>query len=159
MRNKGQSEMAGFAIILIIVTVLIMVFLSFSASNDNEEDSKSYKITSFLTSFAEVTTECEGRRAEDYLSMQKVISRCNTKSFCYNDTDSCEIMEETIDEIMKTSWKVGEDYPIKGYTLKLLYEKSEPLLVKEDGIKTKNKEGSTLMFPSDNLLIELIIYN
>jgi len=160
MRNKAQSEMAGFAVIVVIVTVLIMVFVSFSVNDDNESgDKQSHKIKTFLTSFAEVTTECEGSRSEDYLSIQKVISKCNKESFCYNNTNSCEIMNETIDEIMKTSWRVGEKFPIKGYKLKLLYRKSEPLLVKEAGIETKNYEASTLHFPSDDLLMELTIYN
>lgn len=161
MQNKkAQSEMVGFAVILIIVTVLLVVFLSFSANDNNNKNTNDYKIMTFLESFSETTTLCEESRQENYVSLRKVISKCKRSESCYNNTQACEIMNETIDKIMNSSWKVGLKYPDKGYSLKLKYGDDDSyFLEKIEGIKTKNNKIGYLEFPSDKLLMQLEVYN
>ena len=46
MNKKAQSEMVGFALIIIIVAVVLLVFLSASVRNSNDDNTQSFEVES-----------------------------------------------------------------------------------------------------------------
>ena len=147
MKNKyGQEEMVGFALIMIIVAVILLIFLSFSLGKSEKETVESYEVESFIQSMLQYTTDC--RDNLEYVSIQKLIIDCYKKDICIDDRNSCDVLNSTLKEIMKESWKVEGDRPVKGYELKIIVDKEEEMIVLEEGNITKNSKGSMVPFPS-----------
>lgn len=139
---RGQSEMVGFGLIIIIVSVLIVVFLSFSLNNRGNDDlTEDYEVTSFLQSSLGYTTNCTERRI-NYLSLEKVITRCIEGATCENGLNPCDIMEETFTDMIKTSWPIGGTFPSKGYELNVT-SKGETVFTIFEGNRTLNKKGTS----------------
>ena len=91
------------------------------------------------------TTDC--RDNLEYVSIQKLIFDCYDKDICIDDRNSCDVLNSTLKDIMKESWKVEGDRPVKGYELKIIVDKEE-MIVLEEGNITKNSKGSMVPFSS-----------
>ena len=121
MNKKAQEEMIGFALILIIIAVLILVFLSFALRNKTEI-SESHELNSFVQASLSKTTTCESNYEGNFQNIRRLIFKCADGETCLGGTNSCEILNETLQTILDDSWKVGIDYPEKGYTLNITKE-------------------------------------
>lgn len=132
--KKAQEEMVGFAMIVVIVAVIILVFLGFMFMGDNENEIESYEINSFLDSMLEYTTECKDNYGS-FISMRNLIKKCKNNQACSNNPDSCEVLEDTVDEILEVSWKTGEERPVKGYKINIT-DDSESIYSKKQGNST-----------------------
>lgn len=142
MKNKkSQEEMVGFALIMIIVAVVLLVFLGLSLRNPQQEEVESYEVDSFISSFLQYTTDCEENYETNYFSIEDLISSCADMEDCFDGRGTCEVLEETIKELVERSWDVGEDNPVKGYELKISLENQEILLMQEGNV-TKNYKSS-----------------
>lgn len=143
-RKQGQEEMVGFALIMIIVAVILLIFLSFSLRKTEKEIVESYEVESFIQAFLQYTTDC--RDNLEYLSIQKLIFDCYDKKICIDEKKTCEVLNSTLKEIMKESWKVEGDRPVKGYELKIIVDESEEMLIIKEGNITQNSKGATEPF-------------
>jgi hypothetical protein len=157
MKNKGQSEMVGFALILIIVAVLILIFLSFSLKKDNSEFVESYEVESFLQASLEQTTNCSMKYGSNFLSLVKVIRSCIDEEICFNGEDPCQIMNQTVEGILENAWKVGKDWPTKGYSFKVL-SKGEKVLILNEGNVTRESKGDIQVL-DEGLEISFVVFN
>ena len=96
------------------------------------------------------TTTCEiNGHYTSFLDLPKI---CNENKICSNGKDSCEVLNSTSKEIVGNSWKVGPDFPVKGYEFSLLYGGKNFVNFKE-GNKTGENRGSKQVF-SGGLEIE-----
>lgn len=155
--NKAQSEMVGFAMIIIIVSVLLLIVLSLSFKKTNEDITESQEVEAFIQSFLTITTDCAKSYEPNYHSVRKLIFACNEKENCLDERDSCEVLNETLSKILENSWKVGEDWPIKGYLLNITVE-GEELWTEQKGNVTNSNKGSAQSF-EQGIDIIFIAYN
>ena len=148
MKNKAQSEFVGFAIIIIIVAILMLIFLSFSLNKSPEETIQSYETEAFVQSILEYTTTCAKIYEPNFLSIRSLIYYCIDEEPCLDNTNSCELLEQTLTELLENSWKTGEDRPIKAYELQIMHRGEDLVLLKE-GIQTSQSKGSSQHYDGD----------
>ncbi len=140
MKKKAQSEMVGFALIIIIVSVLLLIFLSISLKKSNDSPTDNLEVEAFVQSFLAYTTDCEIGYASNYYNLQRLILACDQNKICFNEKSSCEVLNETLRGIIESSWKVGENWPTKGYLLNVTVEGQE-LIGFYEGNKTRANKG------------------
>jgi hypothetical protein len=141
MKKKAQSEMIGFAIIIVIVAVLILVFLSISLNKSNEDYTESYEVESFIQSFLEYTTDCAITYEPNYQNIRRLIFRCMNEENCVDGNSSCEVLNETLKELVELSWNVGPDWPDKGYFLEIV-SGDESIVKFSEGNVTQTSRGA-----------------
>ncbi len=154
MKKKAQSELAGFAIIIIIVSILILIFVSFSIKRPSNDFVKSYETESFVQSFLQFTPPCE--IDSQHISTLKLIKYCQENRTCDSGENSCKILNETSKNLVNSAWTVGRDFPTKGYKFTINYE-GNTLINLEKGNKTNQNKGSNQVF-NGNLDISMISY-
>ncbi|MEA3414320.1 MAG: hypothetical protein U9Q99_02230 [Nanoarchaeota archaeon] len=154
---KAQSEMVGFALIIIIVAVVLLVFLSISVKNNNEDTTQSFEVESYLQSVLDYTTECADDYVSDYYDIRKLIFACSEGKNCLDGSSSCDHLNTTLKDLAKSSWEVGEIYPNKGYSFKIEIMDEELLSFSEGNITNTNK-GSFQSF-EDGLEIIFVVYS
>ena len=113
LKKQGQEEMVGFALIIIIVAVIILVFVALTLTKPEREEVESYEVESFLQALLQHTTDCEDNI--EYLSVQKLIFKCNVKARCLDERDSCVVLNDTLKEIIDNAWLVDDG----GYVLEI----------------------------------------
>jgi len=47
---------------------------------------------------------------------------CKTKAKCYDERDSCDVLNQDIKRIVEESWLVGQERPVKGYKIEIVEE-------------------------------------
>ena len=137
--KRAQEEMVGFAMIIIVVAVILLIFLAFTIKDSNKEAVESYEVESFIQSSLQYTTDC--RDNLESLSVQKLIDSCNANRKCLDERNTCDVLNQTLNGIVKESWKIGENRPIKGYEFKIL-ENEEEMLKFVGGNITVNSKSS-----------------
>lgn len=152
--RKAQEEMIGFALIIILVAVIMLVFLGFSLRTEQKENVESYEVESFLQSMLQYTTQCENNIEK--LSVRKLIFSCLNREQCLNEEDSCLVLETELDNMLKESWKIGEERPVKGYELNIITEQNEAILNLKQGEITEGSKGSNQEFFRSNTLIKIM---
>ena len=142
-KKQAQEEMVGFAMIIILVSVILLVFLAFSLNKPKTEATESYEVNSFLQSTLQYTTTCQASSGiEKNYDIQHLIFECELGKKCSNEKDTCEILNETLTDILKESWPTGEDRPNKGYEL-IINSGEEIILNIQKGNLTNNCKGSS----------------
>ena len=144
-KTKAQEEMIGFALIIILVSVILLVFLAFSL-NKPKTEIESYEVNSFLQTSLQYTTLCQTSSGiKKFNDIQDLVFECDLKNKCSNEENTCEVLNETLTDILKESWPTGEDRPNKGYEL-IINTKEELILEIREGNLTKNCKGSSQSF-------------
>lgn len=143
--KKAQEEMVGFAVIVIIVSVILVIFLGFSLRDQGKEDVESYEVESYIQSFLQYTSECKDNFG--FLSVQELIYDCNNNKICLDGKKTCDILDETLKDITKESWRIGKERPVKGYELKINGLNKNILEFKEGNI-TGNSKGALQYLPN-----------
>ena len=106
--KKAQEEIVGFALIVVIVAVVLLVFLVFSLKKPaNEELIESYEAHGFVASMLQYTSNCSRTADIDYYSTKGLIYACKTKAKCYDERDSCDVLNQDIKRIVE---EVGSIY-------------------------------------------------
>ena len=142
-KKKAQEEIVGFALIIIIVAVILLFFLNFYLRSEKKEGVESYEADSFILAFLQYTTECEDYL--EYLSVQDLIFECNNDALCLDDREACDVLNSTLRNIVDETWRVGKNYPVKGYELNITANEEEILSFIEGNI-TKNYKGAEQPF-------------
>lgn len=154
--KKAQEEIVGFAIIIILVAVVFVAFLGFSLNNQKQNKAKSYEIKNFLEASMEYTVSC----TSDSEPLRKLIFLCKKQSFCINGVSSCEMLNQTLQGIIDSSWNVDENSSIKAYKLDIRALDSEPFLSLSKGNETRTADGEFIEYAENRNIvrIELIVY-
>lgn len=155
--KRAQEEMVGFALIIIIVAVIMLVFLNLSLKSPAKQAVESYEVDSFIQAFLQYDTDCEEKETYEtnYLSVQELIFSCNDKEKCLDERDTCGVLESTLQEIIGESWKIGADYPVKGYVMNITAG-GEEIISFEEGNITKNYKGSSQDFVKRGSRIDIL---
>ncbi len=145
--KRSQEEMLGFALIMVVVAVVLLIFLGFSLSSSKKESVESYEVESFIQSFLQYTSSCEENFELNYLSVQKLILACDKGETCVDGRETCEVLNTTLKEITENSWKIGEEFPVKGYELQIVSSEDSLISFKEGNI-TGNSKGAVQVLPN-----------
>ena len=152
-KKKAQEEIVGFALIIIIVAVILLFFLNFYIRSGEKESVDNYEVGSFIQAFLHYTTDCEEDYLE-YLSIQDLILECDDDALCLDDRRTCDVLNSTLRDIVNKAWRVGENYPVKGYELKITANEIEILSFME-GNTTGNYKGAEQPLPKSGDLIKI----
>ncbi len=145
--------MVGFAFIIIIVAVILLVFVSL-ALNKPQEEPESYEVDSFIQALLQSTTDCESTL--EYLSVQQLISKCNTKGQCIDGRSACGALNETLNETFSQVWPI-KDRPAEGYLFNLTSSGKEIISISK-GNKTNSFKGSIQLLPGELSLSFSVYY-
>ena len=138
--------MVGFAIIIIIVGVILLVLLGFMIGNNNKQSNiESYEIESFLQSALQYSSNCENEL--EFLSVQELISACDSGSVCIDGRNSCDVLNQTIEGIINSGGNVGNGSAIKGYKFAVMNAGKQKLSIQK-GNETSNYKGGIQDFAS-----------
>jgi hypothetical protein len=152
INKKAQEEMVGFAIILILVAIIFIVLLSIYIKKP-QENVENAQANSFVQAFLQYTTACEQNSVN--ITVQRLIFKCQEKENCSYNMNPCKVLNDTLKGIVKESWEVGEENPVKGYSLIILTEKGQVLNISE-GVVTNNYKGSEQDFGKGNEFVTIL---
>ena len=145
--KKGQEEMVGFALIIIIVAVIILIFISLTLTKPKAEEIESYEVESFIQALLQYTTDCEYNY--EYLSVEKLISRCKTSNKCLDERDTCSVLNEIIDNILNQAWKI-ENRPPEGYNFTIM-SGEDAIISLSKGNQTGNYKGAVQFYKETDI--------
>ncbi len=153
MDKKAQSELVGFAIIVIIVSLIILIFVAISLQQ-KPETVQSYQTESFVQSILQYTTTCqENGNYESYLDL---IELCGQGGTCDNGTSACSSLKSISKSLLDSSWQTGSKYPVKGYQFLINYA-GNYIINETKGNLTLQSKGSNQVF-NGNLQITFKAY-
>jgi len=122
--KKGQEEMIGFIMIVLLVVVIILVLLGISVRSGPSQGVKSTELSQFVDSLLNYNTECATNIPTDFLEVRRLALECyeNPSDKCLSGENVCDVLDNTIDEILSTSIQIGGvDRPRKGAILEINY--------------------------------------
>lgn len=140
--------MVGFIVIVVLVAIVSVVLLGISLREKTPSAGRgSSEIYQFLESMMGYTTDCALQYEPDYSELIELITECNSNSamICTNEENVCDKGETNIKGILSSSFKVGEDRPIKGYEFEAVYvneDKKDAIFNISEGICDGSFEGS-----------------
>ena len=144
MKNKknkhGQEEMVGFILIIVIVAVILLIFLGLSIKKPQKQAVESYEVEGFIHGFLQYTTDCRDNSNLEYLPIRKLILACDNSERCLDNRNTCNVLRDTLTEIVKESWRTGQERPVKGYELNITLQNKEFSL--KEGNFTGNSKGA-----------------
>lgn len=124
MKRRGQEEIVGFVLIVVIVSIAFLVFLTIFLRQDTSNlEVESQEVYSFLESSLEYTSDCATSFAPAYHDVGELLSECLSNSRCIDGRDSCEVLNETLSEILENSFVVKEGSFLRGFEFNSYYER------------------------------------
>ena len=135
--KQGQEEIVGFALIIVIVAVILLIFLAYTLKNPKTEAVGSHEIEGFISSALQHRTDCSNNQGP--LSIRELVFDCDSEDNCLDGRSTCEVLNSTLTEILKESWRVGEDMPMKGYQLKILRNSAVSMIISNGNITESYK--------------------
>jgi len=154
--KRAQEEMVGFALIVVIVAVIMLIFLGFSIKGGILQKTQSYEVESFLQALLQTTTECEDY--SEYLSVKDLIFDCHRDQTCLDGRQSCDVLEETMENLIAESWQIQGDRPVKAYFLNISSNSDALLMISEGNITKSSKsafQGFSRSGSSLNILLKV----
>jgi hypothetical protein len=100
-----------------MVGVILVVFLTISLKKTNDIQ-ESYEIEGFLQSMFEYTSNCS-LSSTGYLSIDRLIQECGKNTICREGTFSCNVLNNTIEEMLAISWPTTVNSQFKAYEFKI----------------------------------------
>jgi hypothetical protein len=116
MDKKAQNEIAGFIVIVVLVTIIGLIFLVLMM-RPVSKGSESAEISNLLQSVMYHTSDCAVSYVPQYEDEQELIKSCYKNERCLDGRGVCEVLNQTLKEILKASLNVHEDSPNKAYRL------------------------------------------
>jgi len=120
--KKAQNEIVGFVLIVVLVVVIGVIFLGISLRKAHPVSVKDAELSSFLESGMRYTSECAVSYEPDYDNMQDLIKSCYNNRNCRNNLSACDVLNLTYTEMLKASFPVGEDRPVKAHILNISFK-------------------------------------
>lgn len=121
-KKKGQEEIVGFVLIVVILVIAMVIFLGIKLRNPEPAQKESEVLYQFIESSMEQTTDCVIRQNSKNIALNDLIKECHSfDNSCLNGKSSCETAKETMDKLVSSAFKVGPEYPYKGYEIMAEY--------------------------------------
>lgn len=151
-KRKGQEEIVGFVLIVVILVIAMVVFLGIKLRNPEPSQKESEILYQFIESSMEQTTGCQIRQNTKNIALNELIKECHSfDNNCLSGSSSCSVAEDTMKEILESAWKVGPDYPYKGYEILAEYSTNssgnEEIFKIVSGNCTNNYIGNSYFIP------------
>ena len=150
MRNKrGQEEIVGFVLIIVLLSVAFLIFLSIGARSPEIQERESIDVYQFLESSMEFTTDCSASSVDQY-SLGDLFEECDSGIACLEGQSACETLNETLAEILDSSWNIDPQGSIKGYEFASTYNFSginRKIISLEKGSCEGSFTGATYLLP------------
>jgi len=133
IRKKAQHEIAGFALIVLVVAIIGLIFLALALRGGEPVRKTSAEISDFLQASMYHTTDCVLNNIPNYLSLQNLIKTCynDNSTTCFNGDRVCEVLNTTLDNIIKNGLRVGEQNPNKAYKLNMYFDIKDSTIPRE----------------------------
>lgn len=152
--KKAQEEIVGFMLIVVIMAIVLVIFLGLIIRQNLNNETESKEIHQFLESLMKYTTDCALSYVPDYSNLGSLIKECKKASICTSGKNSCEIANNTIAEILESSFIVSKESQIKGYEFLSIYsinktQFGEEIVKMSKGSCNGSIKGSDLLFPAD----------
>jgi hypothetical protein len=153
-RKRGQEEIVGFVLIIVIVAIIFLVVLGIMVRRGTDSvRSESSEVYQFLESSMEYTTSCSFSSAPDYYILGELFEECYTGSNCLDGANSCEVLNETLAEILDSSWVVSPESPVKGYAFNSFFktnssEEGTEIISLDKGNCEGSIRGATYLAPA-----------
>lgn len=149
--------MVGFILIIVIV-VVIGLFFAFIFFRQKPTTIPSKEVESFLNAISYYTTDCSFSLDENY-NIKELIKACYKGEKCEDGRNSCDVLNESIYNLIKSSFKIGKEGKYIGFKFNI-YIGNSSLLKIEEGLKSDNLVGAEIFFPSqlDNIKMRLELY-
>lgn len=138
---KGQEEIVGFVLIIVLVVVISLIFLAISLKKPQEKLENS-ELETFVQSSLKYTTSCY-ESPEKRQNIKDLIVSCNSGGRCLNNKTACSVLNETVSDMMRISWKVGTS--VKSYNLKIYSASNKTILQARDGNCSGTNTGTRVM--------------
>ena len=153
--KKSQEEMVGFVLIVVLVTIIALVFLAINLRKTPEK-LESLELSSFLQSAMKYSTDCYSS-AELRENVKDLIKSCYDNDACIDGRMTCDVLNETLYDIIKEGFKPGEKNPVKSSGLKIYDSRTNKTILNiKQGICLGTKSGSSVLIPS-NIKVEIEI--
>lgn len=154
-KRKAQEEIVGFVLIVVLVVIVGVIFLGIRLRNPEPVQRESEIIYKFLESAMEQTTSCKTSETGDFIALDSLIRECHSfGNECISGEDSCDVVENTFVDILNATWRVGPEYPYKGYTLEINYavnssgqQQSQRILNLSSGTCSNSYSGGSYWIP------------
>jgi len=122
IKRKGQEEIVGFVVIVVIIAIVFVIFLGIKLRSPQPVQKDSEILYQFLESALEQTTDCVITTRNKNEKLGSLIRECHSgNGLCISGQTSCGASEETFKKILENTWKVGNEYPYKGYEIRADY--------------------------------------
>lgn len=138
IEKKGQEEMVGFVIIVIIVSVVLLVLLGFLLNTPNKGAVENYQVDSFIQASLQYTSSCENE--VEFISVQNLIVSCEQGNTCLDGQNSCDVLNDTLKNLVERAWNVNNQSAVKGYKLGVMTGNTGIFMLQE-GNETRNYKG------------------
>ncbi len=152
INKKGQEELVGFVMIVIIVAVIFLVLLGIFVRQDFEtSDKDSTEVFQFLEASMEFTTECAVGFEPDFSSLGELINDCYLGRKCVNEESACDVLNNTLENVLESSWNIDSKGFYKGYEFFSVYSTNsseEKIIELEKGICDNSFIGAEYLSPS-----------
>ena len=159
MKNKGQSEIVGFVLIVVIVAILAVFFLAFTLRQPSDKP-ESKEIVNFLISMQTYTSSCAISYEPQYLELSSLIKRCynNAGEICLSGEEVCQVLNLTLSSMLTDSWRD------KSWQFSLYYnqeEQKDKFFSLEQGNITANYAGAEQPIENDygNIVMKMNVYS
>lgn len=143
--KKAQEEIVGFVLIVVIVSILMVVFLGILLRKP-AVISENLDVSQFLDSMLEYNTKCAIGYVPRYASVGELMGYCYEGRLCVSGEKSCAVLNESINEIISSSWLVDEGSYYSGYDFDSVYMKNN----RTYSIASTAKGNCTLYRGADN---------
>lgn len=164
--KRSQHEIVGFILIVVIVVIIGLFLLVFYLRREPVRY-ESIGVQNFLQSSMLYTSNCS--LSIEPLDMQDLIKSCYRNDRCLNNKMACDVLRESLSELVRESWLVSAEKPVKAYFFDVYYDekqtekgkefmKGEILSLKE-GNCTGSKAGAEhfLHYGKGNIIVSMEI--
>ena len=146
--------MVGFVLIMVLVAVVFLIFLGITLRRDvGAIRSESSEVYQFLESSMQYTTSCNFRSSLNFLKLGELFEECFSGNNCLNGEDSCDVLNQTLSNILKSSWNIGPESSVKGYEFISFYvtnasSQGEEIISLKEGECTSSIKGASYLTPA-----------
>lgn len=120
-KKRAQQEIVGFAVIMIIVIVAGIIFLGIYLRKDKVSLNEDAEVSNFLSASLRYTTDCARDYEPKYRSLRELSSDCYSQDICLDKRKSCDVLNATYSELLRTNWIKGD---ITAYKIVFYYKSS-----------------------------------
>ncbi len=113
--RKGQEEIVGFVAVVVLVSVVALIFITLTLRGGGEVVVNDEGVREALESALQYTSDCSLLGAQGYASLGDLFQPCMENSLCEDGRASCDVLNNTLENLLTLGLRVGPDRPYKGF--------------------------------------------